>query len=73
MDGLEEAILRNRQRSTLEYREHVTELVRRHITEDMSDDEWAAVMGWGGTILDERPNGSEEKDDKDPLFDDKQK
>ena len=73
MDGLEEAVLRNRQRSTIEYRQHLTDFLRRHITEVMSDDEWAAVMNINGSFLDEQPNGSEEKDDEDPLFAEKKK
>ena len=59
MDEGEEIIQRNRQRTTLEYREHLTGIVQRHITEGMSNDEWAAAMGYGSALLKVQPNAGE--------------
>ena len=69
----EEIARRNRQRSPLEYREHLFQLVRDCIWEGMSNDEWAAAMGWDGRLLKETPNPGEDKDDEDPHFDEKKK
>lgn len=64
----EEIVLRNWQRSTREYWEHLPGIVRRCINEDMGNDNWAVAMGWGGILRKEQPNVGEEKDNEDPLF-----
>ena len=41
----EEIVLRNRQRTALEYREHLTRVVLDNIKEGMGNDEWAVALG----------------------------
>ena len=69
----EEIVLRNRQRTTLEYREHLTCVVLDNIKEGMSNDEWAVALGYGSALLKEQPNGGEGQDKEDHLFDEKRK
>ena len=69
----EEIARRNRQRSPLEYREHLFQLVRDCIWEGMSNHEWAAAMGWDERLLKETLNPGEVKDDKGPHLDEKKK
>ena len=56
---VEEIILRNWQRTTLEYREHLTRIVLGNIKEAMNNDEWAVASGYGSALLKDQPNGGE--------------
>ena len=69
----EEAVLRNRARTPREYYDNLMEIVRRSVSEDMSNDDWAICMGWSGELLLEQPNGGELRDDEDPFFQEKKK
>ena len=49
----EELILRNRQRTTPECREHLAQIMLGKIKEGMSNDEWVVVFGCGSALLKE--------------------
>ena len=71
MDDIKEAARYNLQRSTVKHREHLTQLLRLHvtITEGISNDNWTVVLSKFGYLIEENPNGGKGKNDKDPLFD----
>ena len=69
----EEAVLRNRARTPRVCYDNLTEIVKRNVTEGMSNDEWAAFMGCNGVFLLEQPNAGELRDDEDPFFQEKKK